>query len=53
VRACFRGGAAYSRFKQLLKDEGMLYQWFAYEQAAMETAIREWCRDNGIEIVKD
>jgi hypothetical protein len=53
VRACFRGRGAYSRFKQLLKDEGMLDQWFAYEQAAMETAIRDWCRDNGIQAVQD
>ena len=53
VRACFRGSGAYSRFKKLLSDEGMLDQWFAYEEAAMDAAIREWCDANGIEILKD
>jgi hypothetical protein len=53
VISCFRGRGAYSQFKRLLKDEGMLDQWFTYEEAAMETAIREWCHDNGIEIVED
>ena len=53
VRACFRGRSAYSQFKELLKEQGMLDQWYTYEAAAMEKAIREWCQTNGIQIVKD
>jgi hypothetical protein len=53
VRACFRGRGAYSEFKRLLKGEGMLDQWLTYEEAAMETAIREWCHENGIQIIED
>ena len=53
VRACFRGRGAYSQFKKLLREQGVLDQWYTYEAAAMEMAIREWCNDNGIQIVKD
>lgn len=43
----FRARGAYSRFKSLLARVGQLDAWYAYEQAANDAALREWCSDNG------
>ena len=50
VREIFRHRGAYHRFKQLLASEGALEKWFAFEANAIETALREWCAENGIGI---
>jgi hypothetical protein len=47
VYECFRGRGAYSRFKALLARTGQLDAWYEYEQAAIESAFREWCEENG------
>jgi hypothetical protein len=48
----FRRRGAYARFKELLESEGMLDAWYKFEAEAEETAIREWCDENGVEIVE-
>jgi hypothetical protein len=46
----FHSRGAYTRYKDLLEKRGLLQEWYDFENARVEKAIREWCRDNGIEI---
>jgi hypothetical protein len=48
VRDLFRGKGAYGRFKQFLHDRGALERWYAFEAAATEQALRDWCEANNI-----
>jgi len=50
VNAMFHRHGAYSRFKALLKDRGLLQQWYDYEAAAQVTALKRWCEANGITV---
>lgn len=43
-----RGG--YARFNALLRSDGMLAHWNAYEEAATDVALRSWCAEHGIEL---
>jgi hypothetical protein len=52
VTGFFRHKGAYARFKDLLESEGLLETWYKFEAEASETALREWCAENGIEIVQ-
>ena len=51
VRDYFRRRGAYARFKSLLAHLGQLDEWHQYEQVATETALREWCAENGFLLV--
>lgn len=44
-----RGG--YARFNALLRSDGMLAHWNAYEEAATDAALRSWCAEHGIELL--
>ena len=44
----FSRRGAYRRFKDLLTREGALDKWHAFEAAATEKALREWCAENGV-----
>ncbi|HOD50268.1 MAG TPA: hypothetical protein PKY01_10315 [Candidatus Hydrogenedentes bacterium] len=48
VREIFSRSGAYARFKDLLQHHDMLQQWYDYENAAMHSAVREWCEDHDI-----
>jgi hypothetical protein len=50
VARIFSRSGAYRRFKDLLTREGALDKWYAFEAAAKEAALREWCADNGVEV---
>ncbi|GHA09733.1 UPF0158 family protein [Oceanisphaera arctica] len=50
VEDIFRSRGAYGRFKSLLERRNMLDQWYQYEAQATETALREWCELNDIEL---
>ena len=50
VQDIFNSRGAYSRFKNFLESKKLLEEWYKYESESEETAIREWCKDNGIEI---
>jgi hypothetical protein len=50
VAAIFSRSGAYRRFRDLLTREGALDKWYAFEAAAKEAALREWCADNGVEV---
>ena len=50
VDRIFNRKGAYGKFKQLLEGKDMLDQWYEYENKRQETALREWCTENGIEV---
>ncbi|MBC2710411.1 MAG: hypothetical protein HGJ94_05250 [Desulfosarcina sp.] len=50
VQGIFRSRGAYRRYKVLLDSRGMLQAWYDFEQRATESALRKWCRDNGIQL---
>lgn len=52
VRAIFQRKGAYSRFKDFLQSEGQLEKWYKFEAEAHDKALREWCADNGIQILE-
>lgn len=51
VHDIFRRKGAYGRFKGLLERRGMLQQWYEYEEKSRKEALRQWCEENGIEVV--
>ena len=53
VLGYFHKRGAYSRFKELLDDRGMLEEWYAFEKDATERALRQWCDENDIRIIPE
>ncbi|WP_265923011.1 UPF0158 family protein [Cupriavidus nantongensis] len=51
VEGYFRRKGAYARFKGLLERKGILELWYAFEAEAVERALRQWCAENGLEVV--
>ena len=50
VREIFSRRAAYRRFKDLLDERGLLQNWHDFENRRDQEALRQWCRENGIEL---
>jgi len=50
VAAIFSRSGAYRRFRDLLTRERALDKWYAFEGAAKEEALREWCAENGVAV---
>jgi hypothetical protein len=50
VRGVFSKRGAYARYKDFLESKGILQEWYDFEQKANKRAIREWCKENGIEL---
>src|SRR5438445_1420245 len=40
----------YRRYKDLLVRRGALERWYDFSNKSEETALREWCAENGIEL---
>ena len=53
VDGFFRHRGAYARLKELLGAEGRLEAWYAFEAAETQSALKNWCRENDIQIVDD
>lgn len=53
VHGYFHKRGAYGRFKELLDDRGVLEDWYAFEKDATERALRQWCKENDIEIIPE
>ena len=53
VEDCFRRRGAYASFKDLLAAEGCLAKWYAFEAAATERALRDWCKANEIDLAEN
>ena len=51
VEGFFQRRGAYARFKELLEREGALELWYAFEAESAEKALRQWCAENGLEIL--
>ncbi|SAL05808.1 hypothetical protein AWB78_07712 [Caballeronia calidae] len=52
VEGFFHRQGAYARFKDLLEREGVLERWYSFEADAVESALRQWCAENGLELVQ-
>jgi hypothetical protein len=52
VRSIFQRKGAYARFKDLLETKGVLEIWYRFEAEAHDKALREWCAENGIQIIE-
>ena len=50
VREIFSRRGAYARFRDLLEYRDAVEQWYEYEAGAQDRALREWCKDNDIEV---
>lgn len=50
VAQIFSRRGAYRRFRDLLTRTGALDKWYAFEAAAKEKALREWCAENGVAV---
>jgi len=51
VDLIFRRKGAYSRYKDLLEQKGLLDQWYEFENDTQSKALREWCIENNIELI--
>ena len=51
VRDIFRHRGAYRRFKDFLYRRDMLDAWHRYQQRREDEAARQWCADNGVELL--
>ena len=52
VYGFFQRRGAYRRFKELLNTRGKLERWYNFENRATEEALREWCEENGIQLIE-
>ncbi len=52
VERIFSKRGAYSRFKDLLHDRGILEEWYEFENARLKEEILEWCQGEGIEVTE-
>ena len=50
VNRIFSQKGAYSRFKNMLEDKGLLDEWHRYEDQCTKRALKRWCEDEGIEV---
>jgi hypothetical protein len=50
VREIFHHKGAYTRFKGLLRSKGLLEKWYRFENERTESALREWCAENGLQV---
>ena len=50
VRQFFRRSGAYRRFSNLVHGRGLTDRWHAFRDERTQTAMREWCEDNGLKL---
>ncbi|MFQ6114906.1 MAG: UPF0158 family protein [bacterium] len=50
VDRIFRARGAYRRFKSLLESVGLLEEWYRFEDERTKSALRQWCKDNDLQI---
>ncbi len=50
VKGIFSKKGAYARFKDLLESKGKLEAWYEFERKATEVAVRDWCKENDINL---
>ena len=52
VEDFFRHRGAYARFKEFLAAEDCLDKWYAFEKESTERVLRNWCKENDIQVVE-
>lgn len=52
VEKIFRRKGAYSRYKAFLEGKRQLEAWYRYEEDETRAALRQWCAEEGIELVE-
>jgi hypothetical protein len=50
VQEIFSRRGAYRRFKDLLEHRDLLQNWYDFESRREEETLREWCRENEVEL---
>jgi len=50
VRAMFTRNGAYRALRELLAERGVLEDWYRCKDTAIDAALAEWCRDNGLRL---
>jgi hypothetical protein len=50
IASFFRQRGAYGQLKDFLDRRGRLQEWYDYENAAIESALREWCHGEGLQL---
>jgi len=50
LREIFSKRGAYRRYKDWLINIGKIDDWHDYENKATEKALRDWCKENGIQL---
>lgn len=50
VRQIFKKRGAYGRFKEFLASRDLLQAWYDFENQQEQQALRQWCKENGLEI---
>jgi hypothetical protein len=50
VQDMFRRRGAYSRFKRFVESKNLLQRWYDFEKEAQEKTLRQWCKENEIEL---
>ena len=51
IENIFKRKGAYAKFKSLLEKEGLLKEWYDYENKWRTLALKDWCYDNKIDLV--
>jgi hypothetical protein len=51
ITAFFLRRGAYARFKDFLEGKGCLQTWYDYEKTVTQAALREWCEENGLQLM--
>ncbi len=50
VYSIFQSRGAYSRYKELLDEKGLLEKWYEFEQESLKNAVIQWCNEHGIKV---
>lgn len=50
VHHIFKKRGAYSRYKDWLDSQGLLQQWYDFENEKEQAALLKWCEENEIDI---
>ena len=50
VAAIFSRTGAYGRYKELIADNGLLEEWYAFENTRTRETLLEWCTENRLVI---
>ncbi|MFW2371787.1 MAG: hypothetical protein ACN4GM_01600 [Gammaproteobacteria bacterium] len=50
IEEIFHHRGAYSKFKNILEKAGLIEKWYEFENKTIDNALREWCKQNEIDI---